>query len=554
MSSASDKNHPVDHIKREKVMTYTDLIQPSLLGAYRTEAELYHALYTAALFDGKELYVGRFAQRAAFLNPDKTALIMGETSITFKHLYTRACALSTLLRTRGIQSGQRVLLWWDNSIEFFIAYYAVVQVGAVVAPLNVYLQQSEFEHILADATPSAVIISDQLYEKNSQALLEQKIIIRADDIKATAHATYDPDFQITDRPVHEMAVLLYTSGTTGLPKGVMTSSINIMTNVIQGITRIGLGIEKQERIFGILPLFHSFAQFTCVWGSFIVCATVIIVPRIERRYILEGLKHQPTIFLGVPALYGLLILMKHAPIDSVKYFVSGGDAMPDTIRGAFALVYGRKIVNGYGLTETTPLVAVQMEDVAVAAPVVGLLVHGMHARIIDEQGNQVAQGQIGELLVSGPNVMLGYYNEPEKTAQVLVNGWFHTGDLAYYDDQNRLVIAGRSKDLIVNKGIKIYPQEVEHVIMLHPEVIRAAVVGQTVSQGNQVPIAYVQSKSENVQKLEKELQEICFQRLARYKCPRSFIITTQQLPTTATGKIDKKKLHTITMHSPDQKS
>lgn len=526
-------------------MSYTDLINPALLSAHRSEADLYHALYEQALFEGRPLYVGRFAQRAAVLNPAKVALIMGNERITYAQLYARACALSKLLVKRGVMPGERILLWWENSIEFFIAYYAILQIGAVVAPLNVYLQKAEFQHIFNDAAPKAIVISDTLHQKHSDIFNQSLIVIRATDLDATKDAAYDAHFTIIDRDPEQMAVVLYTSGTTGLPKGVMTSSVNIMTNVIQGITRIGLGIDAQERILGILPLFHSFAQFTCVWGSFIVCATVIIVPRIERRYILEGLAHQPTIFLGVPALYGLLTLMKSAPLETVKYCVSGGDAMPDTIRGAFGLVYGRKIVNGYGLTETTPLVAVQMEDCAVAAPVVGSLVYGMKARIIDEQGNPVADGQIGELLVSGPNVMLGYYNAPEKTAEVIKDGWFYTGDLAYFDAHQRLVIAGRSKDLIVNKGIKIYPQEVENVIMLHPQVIRAAVIGQTVNEGNQVPIAYVQAKTDDVSQLHKELQEHCFARLARYKCPREFIITTEQLPTTATGKIDKKKLNTI---------
>lgn len=526
-------------------MKYTDLMSSAVLREYTSPEHLYDALYKAALIDGKVMFVGRFAQRAAYLNPDTIALLLGDTSITYKKVYERAVALSTVLRARGIKPRDRVLLWWENSIEFFIAYYAISQIGAVVAPLNVYLSQAEFEHILADAQPSAILISEQLHAKIPQLDLSAYLVLSQADLDATKDAVYDPSFQITDLDAHEMAVLLYTSGTTGFPKGVMTSSINIMTNVIQGITRIGLGIDTQERVYGVLPLFHSFAQFTCVWGSFIVCCTVIVVPRIERRHLLEGLKHEPTVFFGVPALYGLLALLKKAPLDAIKYFISGGDAMPDKIRGAFALLYRRKICNGYGLTETTPLVAIQMEDEAVSSNVVGPLVVGMSAKIIGTDGIQLPDTQTGELWVKGPNVMMGYYNAPEKTAEVLQDGWFATGDLAYFDKRRRLVIAGRSKDLIVNKGIKVYPQEVENILMIHPLVIRAAVVGQTVSEGNQVPMAYVQIRSGDPAAIERELKELCYQRLALYKCPRSFIITQQQLPTTATGKIDKKRLSEV---------
>lgn len=524
-------------------MNYTNLVTPQMLQKGNTEQELFDALLEASLFKGKIMYVGRLVQRAAYLHPNKTALICRELTITFKELYARAVGVSLLLKQMGIKPRDRVILWWENSIEFYIAYFGISQIGAIVAPLNVYLKESEVLHIINDAKPSAVIISDELRKKLSLSddqlptMIGQKEI----DIQITPVPQIN-NFDITDLEPEEMAVLLYTSGTTGFPKGVMTSSKNIITNILQGIARIRFGLDEHERMIALLPLFHSFSQFTAVWGSMLVCCTVIVVPRIDRRYILEGLKHKPTLFMAVPAMYGLLCLLKTAPLDSIKFFVSGGDAMPDKIRGAFELIYRRKICNGFGLTETTPLLSAYMDDQAVDTNTVGYPVYGVQTKIIDEKTErELAQGQIGQLWVKGDNVMLGYYNAPEMTAQVLKDGWFCTGDLAFFDERNRLVIAGRTKDLIINKGFNIYPQEIENILMSHPAVIRAAVIGVKLN-GDSIPVAYVQV-NQATERLEAELRELCVKELASYKHPRSYVITTKSLPTTATGKIDKKRLH-----------
>lgn len=277
-----------------------------------------------------------------------------------------------------------------------------------------------------------------------------------------------------------------------------------MTNVVQMIARVGLW--QGERIFGVLPLFHSFAQSICVWATLFVGCTVIVVPNINRRDILQGLEQKPTFFCGVPALYGLLCLLKTAPLDSVKCFVSGGDALSDKIRAAFALIYGRKICNGYGLTETAPLVSVDLRDQTELTSNVGRAVCGITTSIRDERGNVLLNGEIGELWVKGDNVMLGYYNESEMTAKVLTDGWLHTGDLAYIDKNNTIVITGRVKDLIIHKGFNIYPQEIENIIMSHASVIRTGVIGRNDPQVGQVPIAYVQLREEQ-EGIEQELKK-----------------------------------------------
>lgn len=503
-----------------------------------SEKDLFNHYYQDLSSQGSLLYVGLLLQRAAQRFGHINALIFEDATITYEQLFERAKKLSLELRIHNVQPRDRVLLFMHNSIDFYVAYFAILQVGAVVVPLNTFLRDREFEHIFHDAQPSMVIVSSDLEE----------IVKKIDGNVLTLNERSNSFKEITAGPIqfdphtlenHEMAALLYTSGTTGVPKGVMLSSDNIMNNVIQEITRFRS--DDHERIFAVLPLFHSFAQNACIWAPFVLGSTVIVVPKIDRRSILQGLTHQPTTFLGVPALFGLMCLLKTAPVASVKLFVSGGDALPDKIRSFFELIYRRKISSGYGLTEASPVISADFDDEAMPTNTVGRPLVGIQCSFRDEKGNEVSQGEIGELWIQGPNVMLGYYNQPEMTHEVIKDGWLATGDFAYSDAKGRIVITGRLKDLIIHKGFNIYPQEIENVIMSHPNVLRVGVIGCADPMVGEVPIACVQLKEADDQ-CEKSLKDICTKNLASYKIPRSFICSTKELPTTVTGKVDKKQL------------
>lgn len=505
------------------------------------EQIIFDQAYADVSKDGVLMYAGNLLKRAAQLYADVPALIYQDSSMTYKELYHHACKLSVTLKERGVKPRDRVLILIENSPLFYIAYYAAWQIGAVVAPVNTFLKEAELTHIIQDAAPVCILTSSEhlaLFERIES--LSLPLILTESDIQPsqTADATCALD-QTTELGQDEMSALLYTSGTTGFPKGVMLSSKNIMTSLLQGFARLRIG--ERSRVFGVLPLFHAFAQGACVWGALFKGATVILVPKIERRHILAALKYKPTVFLGVPALYGLMCLMKNAPLDSVEYFVSGGDALSDKIRAYFALLYRRKICNGYGLTETSPTLSVTMEDEIMPTSTIGLPLVGVSCSIRDEQGKEVAYGDIGELWVSGDNIMLGYYNAPDTTKKVLQNGWFNTGDLVYLDTQGRLVISGRTKDLIINKGLNIYPQEIENVILSHPNVFQVGVVGKPDEHQGEVPIAFVQLRTDEPD-IEQALRKLCLDHLARYKVPKMFICNTQPLLTTATGKVDKKVL------------
>lgn len=506
------------------------------------EQQLYNELRQAISNpDGSLLNLGQLLWYAAQKFPDKLALICQDQTVTYKELFFRASLFSKKLKSQGIKPRDRVLLFFENSIEFYIGYYAIVQLGAVVAPLNIFLKERELEHIINDAQPTLLVASTVLLKKLVEDHIDAKVPVLTQEDMDLASAV---DLKMVDGvQAHllsdQMAALLYTSGTTGLPKGVMLSSKNILTNCMQTIAR--LGFVSDERVLGVLPLFHSFAQFACVWAPVLMGCCVILVPKIERRNILEGLTHRPTMFIGVPALFGLMCLLKNANVDSVHYFASGGDAMPDKIRAAFELLYRRKIAAGYGLSETSPVLTADLDDTTEPTDNVGRPLIGVDLAIKDEQGNDLADGAIGQIWVRGDNVMLGYYNEPEKTAQVIKDGWFDTGDLGYINARGKLIITGRLKDIIVNKGFKIYPQEVENVILMHPAVIRAAVIGEIDEAVGEVAVAYVQIK-EQEPGIEQKIRELCERNLAAYKVPRKFVCSTHNLPMTGTGKIDKKEL------------
>jgi len=508
------------------------------------EQKRFDQLYKDITQGGPIPYLGRLLQRAARSMPERTALMYEDTAITYAQLYYHATQFSRTLHDRGVKPRDRVLLLFENSPAYYIGYFGILQIGAVIAPLNNFLQEQELAHIIEDAKPVLIVVSSALRVHVEAATTKKNILLLTEhDMtlgKPVPHVM--EHFEVIDLPPEEMTALLYTSGTTGFPKGVMLSSKNIITNLIQGITRFEL--SPDDRIFAVLPLFHSFAQNTCVWVPMLVGCTIILVPKIDRRAVIKGLEHKPTVFLGVPALYGLLCLMKTAPLGSVRIFVSGGDALPDKIRAGFALIYRRKLCNGYGLTEATPLVSGDVSEELTSAASIGRPLVGITIAIRDDAGNQLPQGTIGQLWIKGDNIMLGYYNAPDMTQSVLHNGWLSTGDLAYLDHKDRIVITGRYKDLIINKGCNIYPQEIENIILMHPNVIRAGVIGRQDLDQGEIPVAYVQTKEDDAF-LADQLEKLCAKNLAAYKVPKVFICSTQALPTTATGKVDKKQLRKL---------
>jgi long-chain acyl-CoA synthetase len=502
--------------------------------------------------NGTLKYSGELLRLAYEKYPNNIALICQNKSISYKELYFRSILFSQKLKENGIRKRDKVLIYSENSIAFYVAYFAAWQIGAIAVPVNTFLHSRELAYIIEDATPSAIFCSNNL-KNNITNLVEEKYlenvaqIFTQDDLDFQAEVpekveTVFPNFTVEKLQPDELCLLLYTSGTTGTPKGVMLSSKNAMTNAIQCYARFNLcGLSDNERFFCVLPLFHVFAQNTCLWLPLISGSTIIIVPKIDRRLILDGLKHKPTIFLGFPALYGLLCMMRNAPLDSVKRFISGADMLPDKIRQGFGMIYGRKICAGYGLSEASPVVAVNYHNHILPTHFVGNPVVGLECDIRDENGKPLPRNTVGALWIRGDNVMMGYYKSPADTARVLVDGWLNTGDLGIIDMDGNLAISGRVKDIIIHKGFNIYPAEIENILLRHPSVFKVAVIGQEEPDSGQIPVAFVAVKSQE-EGLEKSLRGLCSNNLAAYKVPRKFICV-DDLPMSSTGKVDKKQLH-----------
>ncbi|MCF7800074.1 AMP-binding protein [Candidatus Babeliales bacterium] len=521
----------------------------NILGYKRKrEQDIFLDIKNSFTINGKLIFAGELLKKAYQKFADRDVLITADSDrkITYKELYFRSILVSKKLKELQVKPGDRIILHIENSFDFYVIYFAIWNIGAIAVPLNTFLHEKELAHVIKDSGAKIAFVGNNLQENWSNllkvGLLENlPQILLQDSIDWQTEVPDKIDFNIDSLNPDELCLLLYTSGTTGLPKGVMLSSRNILINAMQAYARLTLcSHRKKERLFCVLPLFHSFAQNTCMWLPVMTGASVIIVPKIDRKLILRGLLKKPTIFFGFPALYGLLCLLKTAPLDSIQIFVSGADMLPDKIRSAFAMIYGRKICAGYGLTEASPVVAFNYDNDSKKTNVVGKVLASMECDIRDDKEHSLRQDQSGILWLRGDNIMLGYYNSPEATNKILKNGWLNTGDLASLDKYGNLAINGRDKDLIIHKGFNIYPQEIENVLMSHPHVIKAAVVGIDEVLSGQVPIAYLAVKG-GEQNIQDSLRLLCLNNLAQYKIPRKFVCL-DDLPMNSAGKVDKKRL------------
>lgn len=378
------------------------------------EQQRFEELYKSLSADGSLIHVSKLLERAAHLWPNNKMVICMDERVTYKEMYYRSLLFAHTLRDMGVKKGERVLIFYENSIEFYIAYFGAWQAGGIVAPLNVFLHEDELIRIIEDAKPAVIVISHHLRERLDK-YPELKLPPLISDIDKTSKLPKEvASLEIETQDVHEVAAFLYTSGTTGFPKAVMLSSYNIVINALQGISRFEL--SPQDSVFCPLPLFHSLPQNVCVWANTILGSTAIIAPKIDRKAIYKGIGARPTIVIAIPALYGLFCMMKTLSFKRVRFFASGGDALSDKIRSFFALIYGRKICNGYGLTETSPFLSVDCADYTVPTSTIGKPLFGVECAIKDERGNDLPQGSIGSLWVKGGNIMLGYWNAPEATS------------------------------------------------------------------------------------------------------------------------------------------
>lgn len=428
---------------------------------------------------------------------------------------------------------------------FPVAYYGILRCGGVVVPMNPLLKSREVAFALRDSGSRIVVTAPHSAQEVATAATEVEI-----DCLITGTATFDtlvqdsePLRRVADRAADDTAVILYTSGTTGTPKGAELTHRNLMTNAATTAGTL-LHVGPGDVLFGGLPLFHAFGQ-TCALNTAVAAgATLTLMPRFDPAEALEIMRRDgATIFLGVPTMYSAL-LNNRVPdghtLSRLRLAVSGGASLPVEVLHNFEREFGVTVLEGYGLSETSPVASFNPPDRPRKAGSIGVPVHGVELRLMADDGTPVGPGEVGEIAIRGDNVMRRYWNRPDETAEAVRDGWFHSGDLARVDDDGYYFIVDRKKDLIIRSGYNVYPREIEEVLYEHPAVAEAAVVGVP-HEIHGEEIAAVVTLRDGSRTTADEIRDHVKARVAAYKYPR-IVTFTDALPKGATGKILKREI------------
>ena len=493
--------------------------------------------------------------RGAREYPDRTALIFRDGPITYGQLAEQVNRLAWALKARGIRSGSRVSLLLPNCPQFTVAYYATTALGAVCVPVNPLLKPAELTHIWGDSDVKVVIAAAPFLPaalEVQKAIPSIHTVIGIGTKEETPAGVFNFGELIADRESappdttgvgeDDPAVCIYTSGTTGRPKGALLSHKNLTVNCRQ-ITEV-LQFDQNDNFLCVLPLFHSFAGTVCQNASLYGGSRTTLLELFIPGRVLESIeKHKVTIFAGVPAMFGALLQFpadRDYDLSSIRLCVSGGAPMPIALMQAFEQKFNTIIIEGDGPTECSPVTSVNPPDGIRKPGSVGLPLPGVEIKIFDDNDRELGVDGVGEIVVRGENVMLGYHNQPEETAAVMTSGWYHTGDLGKIDSDGYVYIVDRKKDMLIVGGLNVYPREVEEVLYTHPAVQDAAVIGAPDPLRGEEVVAVVSLKPDK-QATDRELVGYCREQLANYKVPRKFIFR-DQLPRGGTGKVLKRML------------
>ena len=476
---------------------------------------------------------------------DRAALRVGDDTVSYRTLDQDSARMAALLHDRGVKPGDRVAIMLPNTPEFAIAYIGVLRVGGIVVPMNPLLKSREVAYYLGDSGARLMFAWPAFADetRTGAKLAEADAVVVDHSGFAELLAPVPPAEDVIDRHDDDTAILLYTSGTTGQPKGAELTHANLTGNCDIVATEL-LRLTTDDVIFGGLPLFHAFGQ-TCTLNAAVASgACLTLLPRFNAEQALQILAaHQVTVFAGVPTVFSRLL----QPPDRDAYDVSrlrvavcGGAAMPVQVLRDFEAAFGCVVLEGYGLSETSPVASFSRLDTERKPGSIGTPIQGVQMRVVDDDGDEAPQGDTGEIVIRGPNVMKGYWQRPEATAAAIRDGWFHTGDLGRVDHDGYFWIVGREKDVIIRGGYNVYPREIEDVLYEHPAVADAAVIGlPNPDLGQEVGAAVVLKPGADA--TTDELREYVKRQVAAYKYPRKvWIVDT--LPKGPTGKILKREI------------
>jgi len=483
---------------------------------------------------------------SARANESRVALYWAEHELTYGHFLGQSCwVASQLVQGHGIQPGHRVGLWLRNRPEFISALFGVLGADAVAVPINNFLKPAEVAYIVADAGVE-VLITESGMEEGLQAVLALCPGLKA--IRVEEIPSGDSLAGLTAPAVQrggsDLAVLIYTSGTTGQPKGAMLSHGNLLHNVDS--CRQVLSVVNFDRFVLMLPMFHSFMLTACILLPLLVGGSIVLIHSLHapKQAIQEILLRKGSV---LPAMAALFRTLAHLPPGielPLRLCISGAGPLPGEILRAFNARHPKvPLIEGYGLSEASPVVSINPVEGPWMAGSIGLPIPNVEVSVQDDSGALLPDGTDGEICVRGGNVMLGYWNAPQKTAETLVNGWLRTGDIGHRRPDGYFVITDRKKDMLKPNGINVYPREIEEVIYRYPGVREAAVVGEPCEKRGERPVAFV-SLDEGRTFEEHAMHEFLRGQLADFKLPRRFIVLPA-LPRNATGKILKTQLRTM---------
>ncbi len=501
--------------------------------------------------------------------PERDAVVHGDTRLSYAALNAAANQVAGLLAASGVQPGDRVALSCPNLPYFPIVYYGILKAGGVVVPLNVLLKGREIAYHLRDSGAKAYFCFEGTEElplgREGWAAFaeatdcEHFFLMGADPAAPSsiegatslgaALAGRPPVFETAVTEATDTAVILYTSGTTGSPKGAELSHANMVLNALT-CHRL-FGTVEHDVHLATLPLFHSFGQTVQMNAGFGAGATLVLLPRFDPAQALGLMRDEKvTFFAGVPTMHWGLLSADTTGLDlreiasSLRIVLSGGAALPVEILDQVENTFGIRIQEGYGLSETSPVATFNHPGRETKPGSIGQPVWGVDVKLVDAEWNEVPEDQVGEIAIRGHNVMKGYLGRPDATAEAMRDGWFRTGDIARRDADGYYYIVDRAKDMIVRGGFNVYPRELEEVMMTHPAVSLVAVVGVPHESHGEEIKAYV-IRRPGVEVTDAELVSWCMDRMAAYKYPR-LVEFRDSLPMTATGKILKRELRSPT--------
>ncbi len=476
---------------------------------------------------------------------DRPALKLDDLVVNYAILNEGATRVAGLLKDKGVQPGDRVGIMLPNVPYFAIAYYGVLRAGGVVVPMNVLLKGREVAFYLSDPGAKHLFAWHGFLEAAQEGAKEAGAeVIPVEPGKfeqLLAEAPRAPED--AERDGSDTAIILYTSGTTGTPKGAELTHANMRDNCRYGGVDL-VGMNETDVVLGALPLFHSFGQTCCMNTAVRAGACLTLIPRFDPGKALEIIQRdEVTMFDAVPTMYhAILNHPERGNFDtsSLRLCCSGGSAMPVEVMRSFEEAFDCKILEGYGLSETSPVASFNHPDRERKPGSIGTPIQGVEMKVVDDDGNDVPQGEVGEIAIRGHNVMKGYWNRPDTTEEVMTGGWFHTGDMARVDEDGYFFIVDRKKEMIIRGGYNVYPREIEEVLYEHPAVSEAAVVGiPDDSLGEEVAAAIV--LREGAEAAADDIRAFVKERVAAYKYPRA-IWFADELPKGPTGKILKREI------------